>query len=102
MEDVADNRYLPYGSVVKLKEDGRLYMIIGLQVGAQKKDTNEVFYLDYSSIVLPKGYVGENEVVLFNADKIEKVIYKGFVNDKISSYYEDVKWEVDRRESNGK
>ena len=97
-----ENKYLPYGSVVKLKDDGRLYMIVGLQVEVKNSKNNSEYYFDYSSIVLPKGYIGEEEMVLFNADSIGKVVFKGYMNKKISTYYEDVKWEVDRREKDGK
>ena len=101
MEENIDKRYLPYGSVVKLKEDKRQYMIIGLQVEVfEKENQSNKYYFDYSSIMLPKGYTGEKELVLFNAKDIETVVFNGFMDKNISTYYDDIKWEVDRREKN--
>ncbi len=94
------NKYLPYGSVVKLKNDSNMYMIIGLQVEFTNKTTQERTYYDYLSEIIPQGYVSEDNLSLFNTDDIENVVFVGYYNEKIKSYYEDIKWSVDRRKKN--
>ncbi len=100
MNDI-DLKYLPYGSIVKLKNDDRLYMIISLQAKIENNDDKKKYYADYISVTLPRGYTNTDDLVLFNATDIDKVMYVGYMNKKIESYYDDIKWEVDRRDKNG-
>ncbi len=95
-----DLKYLPYGTVVKLKFDDRYYMITGLQIEINDKENRKKYYCDYISIPLPQGYTGEDQMMLFNSENIEKIIFNGYMDKKISSFYDDIKWSVNRRKKN--
>ena len=53
---------------------------------------------DYSGCVHPYGYIGADKILLFNADQIEKVIFKGYYDDDAKEHYEDVIWARQNKE----
>ena len=69
------NKYLPLGSVVKLKNDNHKYMIIGFMI-----KTNEQIY-DYLCCLYPIGVIESNKSLLFNHDQIERILSVGFLDD---------------------
>lgn len=89
-------KMLPIGSLINLKKDIRVkktnYMIIGVNIKADEKK------YDYCAVVYPFGYVGHDQVLLFNDDEIEKVVHLGYKNADLTEYYQDIIWD---RKNNG-
>ena len=80
--------YLPIGSVVTLKNSYERLIIIG--VNQKSKENGEKY--DYAACLYPYGYLDGNELFLFNNEKIKKVHFKGFFDDEMKDYYEDIEW----------
>ena len=90
------NKMLPLGSLVNLKKDVKVkkvdFMIIGINIKADEKR------YDYCAVVYPFGYVGADQILLFNQDDIEKVVHRGYKNADMVEYYTDIIWD---RKNNG-
>ena len=78
---------LPCGSVVKIRDKAKKTMIICHKPSVAKK---AVF--DYGGIDIPQGFVNDDEVVLFDSDQIEKVIFEGYKYEEVEDYLDDIKW----------
>lgn len=66
--------YLPVGSIVKLIDNDRYIMIIGLmQTNAQTKER-----YDYTGTLYPMGYNPEADMYMFNETDIEHIFHKGY------------------------
>ena len=71
--DIAD-KYLPIGSVVRLKNGSKLLMIFGrAQIDTAK---GEVF--DYAGCLYPEGNISDKHSFLFNHEDIEELRYRGY------------------------
>lgn len=71
--------FLPIGTVVKLKTTNEVelkVMVIGRTLRVE--ETN----YQYSGVVYPYGFVGEDTGVFFNEEQIEEVIYEGLVTEE--------------------
>lgn len=66
-------QYLPMGSVVRLNKSKGKLIIMGRQ--QKRTDTNAVF--DYAALLYPFGKV-DNNIVLFNEEDIEEILFRGF------------------------
>ena len=72
-------KFLPIGSVVRLKEATKNIMIIGyLSVDNEKK--NDVY--DYSGCMYPEGLLGSDQTLLFFHDQIEEIVSLGYQNSE--------------------
>lgn len=85
-----DNKeLLPLGSIVYLKEGTTKMVIIGrsplLNVRGESKQEKPVLF-DYSSVMYPMGYVGEEEVFFFNHEDIDKIEFKGYSDSENEQY----------------
>ena len=80
-------KILPIGSVVVLKKNNLWLNIVGVNLNNEK---NKIF--DYAGYIYPFGCINPNELILFNKEEIEKVIFKGYSDEKLLEYYEDVVW----------
>ena len=69
-----ENKYLPVGSVVMLKEATRGVIIIGYAV--VEEGENKVW--DYLGCAYPIGVINSENNLLFNKDQIEKVVFEGY------------------------
>ncbi len=67
-------KYLPVGSVVKIKQNTREVMIVGYRVQFENKE------YDYCAVLHPYGVIDTKKIV-FNQNDIEKVSFTGFIND---------------------
>ncbi len=76
---------LPVGSIVNIRLDERLYMILGY-FGVSDKDHN---VYDYIAVEYPYGYVG-NKMTMFNKKYIKRIIHKGYETDDIEKLFEKV------------
>ena len=66
-------KYLPIGTVVRLKGATKKIMIIGYC--PLEKEKNEMY--DYSACLYPEGLIDSSRILLFNHDKIEQVYFEG-------------------------
>jgi len=82
--------FLPIGTLVRLKGGKRKLLIIGInQIGS-----NGVTY-DYCSCMYPYGYLNSDQLFLFNNDKIEEIYQKGYSDNELEEYYDDVVWSIE-------
>jgi len=87
-----ENEIIPLGSIVELKTIKDYVMLIGID---QVTDGQKY---DYCGCVHPFGFLGLDKLLLFNADQIEKVIFKGYYDDEAKEHYEDVIWLRQKKE----
>ena len=72
-----DTKYLPIGSVVLLNNDKKV-MIIGYY---SIQYNNTIKMNDYLGCSYPEGMLLPNDLISFNHDDIEQVIFTGYVDD---------------------
>ena len=78
-------KLLPIGSVVLLKESNKRVMIVGrLQ---RQQSTGKIW--DYSACFYPEGIINPNELFLFNHDQIDVLYFVGF-QDKEGVEFQEV------------
>lgn len=80
--------FLPLGSVVRLKGAERRVMICGR---LQQDAATDALY-DYSACLYPMGFLGADQMILFNAGDIEEVTFIGSQDEeelKFRKYMED-------------
>ena len=87
---LAMKKYMPIGSVVKLKESLKKYMIIGF------KDIDEKELYDYLGCEFPYGVKKNAENKKFNHEDIDRVYYIGFFNEQAKSYRDELNGENER------
>lgn len=68
------NKFLPLGSIVLLKNGKKRLMVCGR---CQKVADQQRIY-DYSGCYYPEGLINPNEVYLFNNENIERTYFLGF------------------------
>ncbi len=73
-----NKRYLPIGSIVKLKTKDSLFMITGYY---SVEYTNDLEIYDYSGCAYPEGIMIKSSYCSFNRKDIDKVLYEGYKND---------------------
>ena len=83
-----NNKLLPIGSVVLLKESTKRVMIIGL-VQKQIKEGESVIW-DYSGCFYPEGFMGPDKTFLFNNDQIDKVYALGYQDEEQFEFEEKI------------
>lgn len=72
-------KYLPIGTVVMLKGGKKRAMITGF-CSIPKEDQNKVY--DYSGCIYPEGFISSDVICLFNHEQIEKVYFKGYIDEE--------------------
>ena len=76
---------LPIGSIIYLKEGSRKLMV--LNRGALLEQSGEKLLFDYSGCIYPVGLDAE-QILYFNEENIDKVVYEGFKDDEETRYQE--------------
>ena len=72
---------LPIGSVVLLNNSTKKAMIIGFcQKEASGESEDKIW--DYAGCLYPEGYLGPNQVYLFNGDQIDKIFSIGYQDEE--------------------
>ena len=84
----SDERFLPIGTVCKLAKGEKKIMITGYLVSDEKKPDS---YYDYSGCVFPEGVLNPKINLLFNHDQIEKVYFKGYINEESEEFLIKIK-----------
>ena len=67
--------YLPLGSIVLLKNGVQKVLVISRAINVRNGEND--FFFDYGGVAYPEGLIGD-QMVYFNADKINKVVFKGY------------------------
>ena len=80
-------KYLPIGTVVRLKGATKKIMIMGYC--PVEKEKNEMY--DYSACLYPEGLIDSSKILLFNHDKIEQVYFEGNSDEEYQSINEQMK-----------
>lgn len=81
------NGLLPIGSVVLLKNSTKRVMIIGV---CQNEAGKQNVIWDYSACYFPEGYLGSDEVFLFNNENIERVFALGYQDEEQLTFKDKV------------
>lgn len=79
-----NNKFLPIGTVVMLKEGKKRVMITGFLSMAGEANNQKVY--DYSGCIYPEGFLSSNQVCLFNHEQIDTVYFKGFIDEEEISF----------------
>ncbi len=77
-----ENKFLPLGSVVLLKNATKRLMITGYI--AIVKNENKIF--DYCGCIYPEGYISSDSMFLFNHNDIDKIIFLGLKDDEYENF----------------
>lgn len=78
-----DKKYLPLGTVCRLKNGQKNLMIIGF--ATSPGDKTDVIY-DYMGVFHPEGFFSPDINILFNHDQIEEILFSGLVNDEVTKF----------------
>lgn len=71
-------KFLPIGTIVKLKSDSKLVCIMGYY---SMEYTDAIEILDYIGVYYPEGLLLHNNTISFNNEDIENVEFMGYEND---------------------
>lgn len=74
-----EKKYLPIGTVCRLKNGKKNLMIIGF---SQSSTEDPEKSYDYAGCLYPEGIISSEINFLFNHNQIEQILYKGFVNEE--------------------
>ena len=88
MSEKKSEKFLPLGSIVRLKGGQLPVMIIGYTVIAPD-DSNKVF--DYNATFFPMGTLDTKIVTPFNHKQIEEIIFLGYEDESSIAYRENLK-----------
>lgn len=82
-----NEKYLPIGSVVMLKNASKKIMITGYLSIA---DEDEKTIYDYNACLYPEGFLSSDQTCLFNHDQIDKVYFTGFIDDEEKEFQKNL------------
>ena len=80
--------YLPIGSVVLLKGAQKKVMITGY-TPIDMETKNKIY--EYLGCVFPEGIIKSDENILFDTKDIDKIFFKGFINEEQEKFIPEVK-----------
>ena len=107
-------RFLPIGTVVMLKGGKKELMIInyciiptGMVFENKKQVPSTGKLYDYGACTYPEGVLGNNRILAFNHDQIEKIIHMGYISDqseaisaRLNEGYDKLKENIKNNDSN--
>lgn len=73
------NKYLPIGTVIRLKNGNKRIMITGF---CCKIENNPNKIYDYTGCLYPEGYISNDDILLFDHDQIERIYHLGLIDDE--------------------
>ena len=82
-----EKKYLPIGSVVRLKDGNKRLMITGF-LQYEDNEEGEKTIWDYCGCLYPEGVIASTDNYLFNHSQIEEINYLGLVNDEEKEFKE--------------
>ena len=86
-EQEKNEKYLPIGTVVLLKDAKKRIMITGFCC----IDQNDSKMYDYSACLYPEGIVASDTNMLFNHDQIDKIFALGYSDEEEKEFKENLK-----------
>ncbi len=89
-----DEDFLPVGTVVKLRLEDRMFMIVGYF--GQNKTTKEIY--DYLGVYYPFGFEGEEKLLTFNRDFVKEVLHMGHIDDRFENLKKGLFEKIDKSE----
>ena len=90
-----EEKYLPIGTVCRLKGATKALMIEGFCV--RKQEDDKVY--DYLGCIYPHGRVDSNANFLFDHSQIEEILHKGLVNEQELDFKKALVQLMNNRES---
>ena len=81
---------LPLGSVVLLKDAKRYLVVMGYLI--IEEGTNKVW--DYMGCAYPIGAISSDAILTFDANQIEKIIFKGFSDEEGENFRKKVSYHI--------
>lgn len=78
-----NEKYLPIGSVVLLKNATKKLMITGFCVKPDDKD--DIIY-DYVGCLYPEGVISSKENCVFNHKQIDKIFFEGYISPEENEF----------------
>ena len=85
---IINKELLPLGSIVLLNDDKNKLMVTGYLVSTNDYP-NHVF--DYCVCMYPEGIIRSDTICVFNHLEINKIIFKGYMDNEEKYYLEKVK-----------
>lgn len=82
-----EERFLPIGSVIKLKEGTKRLMITGF-LPIEQNEQGEKNVWDYCGCLYPEGLISSKNNYLFNHSQIAEVHFIGLVDEEEKSFKE--------------
>ena len=79
------NKFLPIGTIINLKDSPVKIMITGFT--AMKDDDSETVY-DYIGCAYPIGFIGNDKMLVFDHEDIEKVYHLGYSDSEEKGFRE--------------
>lgn len=79
-----NDKYLPMGTVVILKNGSKKLMIFG----RKQMDTATQKEYDYISYLYPEGNIKKDLAILFNHEDIDTIVHLGFI-DEDEEYFQE-------------
>jgi len=74
-----EKKFLPIGSVVRLKGAQKYLMIVGFcTISPENPDK----IMDYNGCFYPEGIISSQLNLLFNHEQIEEILFEGFQNEE--------------------
>lgn len=92
-----EKEFLPVGSVVLLKGGTKRVMVTGF---CSVDNNNQEKMYDYTGCLYPEGIINSNEICLFDDNQIDKVFFKGFVDEEEIKFKENLKRTLSNMNSN--
>lgn len=84
-----NEKFLPIGTVVMLKEGEKTVMISGYLPMPEEEGLDPLY--DYIGCLYPEGTVSSDETLVFNHSQIDTVYYTGFRNDEANEFMNTLK-----------
>ena len=84
-------KYLPIGSVVRLKGQNRQIVIVGYTIYNNKESKTNTTIYDYCGFPYPEGYIGEDKNIAFNHELIEEIKYIGYMSENFKDLNTEIK-----------
>ena len=78
-----EEKFLPVGTVVILKDATKKLMITGF-CSMTPDHKGELF--DYTGCLYPEGLLSSDQICLFNHDQIKEVFFKGYANEEETEF----------------
>lgn len=92
-----EEKYLPLGTVVLLKEAKKRLMIIGYEAITDEEEKRK---FDYVGCLYPEGIISPDKNLLFNHDQIETIYFRGFTDEEDRLFKIKLKEILSEKDSN--